>query len=246
MLTHNTIMKLQEMHLGVMANALKDQLTDTTYADMCFEDRLSFLIDAEWSTRRSNRMTRLIKKADYAISDACLENIDYSSDRSLDKSQILRLSTCNYILEHHNVVILGATGAGKTYLACALGMAANRNFYTVKYLRLPDLLVELAIARGDGTYRTVMKHYKTVKLLIIDEWLLFPLKESEARDLLEIVEARNRRASTIFCSQFDVAGWYLKIGEPTVADAVCDRIVNDSYTIKIEGDSMRKRTGLCE
>lgn len=246
MLTHNTIMKLQEMHLGVMANALKDQLTDTTYADMCFEDRLSFLIDAEWSTRRSNRMTRLIKKADYAISDACLENIDYSSDRSLDKSQILRLSACNYILEYHNVVILGATGAGKTYLACALGMAANRNFYTVKYLRLPDLLVELAIARGDGTYRTVMKHYKTVKLLIIDEWLLFPLKESEARDLLEIVEARNRRASTIFCSQFDVAGWYLKIGEPTVADAVCDRIVNDSYTIKIEGDSMRKRTGLCE
>ena len=246
MLTHNTMMKLQEMHLGVMANALNDQLTDTTYADMCFEDRLSFLIDAEWSTRRSNRMTRLIKKADYAISDACLENIDYSSDRSLDKSQILRLSTCNYILEYHNVVILGATGAGKTYLACALGMAANRNFYTVKYLRLPDLLVELAIARGDGTYRTVMKHYKTVKLLIIDEWLLFPLKESEARDLLEIVEARNRRASTIFCSQFDVAGWYLKIGEPTVADAVCDRIVNDSYTIKIEGDSMRKRTGLCE
>lgn len=246
MLTHNTIMKLQEMHLGVMANALNDQLTDTTYADMCFEDRLSFLIDAEWSTRRSNRMTRLIKKADYAISDACLENIDYSSDRSLDKSQILRLSACNYILEYHNVVILGATGAGKTYLACALGMAANRNFYTVKYLRLPDLLVELAIARGDGTYRTVMKHYKTVKLLIIDEWLLFPLKESEARDLLEIVEARNRRASTIFCSQFDVAGWYLKIGEPTVADAVCDRIVNDSYTIKIEGDSMRKRTGLCE
>ena len=246
MLTHNTIMKLQEMHLGVMANALKDQLTDNTYADMCFEDRLSFLIDAEWSTRRSNRMTRLIKKADYANSDAFLENIDYSSDRSLDKSQILRLSTCNYILEYHNVVILGATGAGKTYLACALGMAANRNFYTVKYLRLPDLLVELAIARGDGTYRTVMKHYKTVKLLIIDEWLLFPLKESEARDLLEIVEARNRRASTIFCSQFDVAGWYLKIGEPTVAEAVCDRIVNDSYTIKIEGDSMRKRTGLCE
>ena len=246
MLTHNTIMKLQEMHLGVMANALKDQLTDTAYADMCFEDRLSFLIDAEWSARRSNRMTRLIKKADYAISDACLENIDYASSRSLDKSQILRLSTCNYILEYHNVVILGATGAGKTYLACALGMAANRNFYTVKYLRLPDLLVELAISRGDGTYRTVMKHYKTVKLLIIDEWLLFPLKESEARDLLEIVEARNRKASTIFCSQFDVAGWYLKIGEPTVADAVCDRIVNDSYTIKIEGDSMRKRTGLCE
>jgi DNA replication protein DnaC len=246
MLTNNTLLKLQEMHLGVMANSLKNQLTDTSYMDMSFEDRIGLLIDAEWSTRRSNRMTRLIKKADYAISDACLENIDFSSGRSLDKAQILRLSTCNYILEYHNVVILGATGAGKTYLACALGMAANRNFYTAKYIRLPDLLVELAIARGDGTYRTIMKHYKSVKLLILDEWLLFPLKESEARDLLEIVEARNRKASTIFCSQFDVAGWYLKIGEPTVADAVCDRIVNDSYTVKIEGDSMRKRTGLCK
>ena len=246
MLTNNTLLKLQEMHLGVMANSLKNQLTDTSYRDMSFEDRIGLLIDAEWSTRRSNRMTRLIKKADYAISDACLENIDFSSGRSLDKAQILRLSTCNYILEYHNVVILGATGAGKTYLACALGMAANRNFYTAKYIRLPDLLVELAIARGDGTYRTIMKHYKSVKLLILDEWLLFPLKESEARDLLEIVEARNRKASTIFCSQFDVAGWYLKIGEPTVADAVCDRIVNDSYTVKIEGDSMRKRTGLCK
>ena len=246
MLTNNTILKLQEMHLGVMANSLKDQLTDTSYMDMSFEDRIGLLIDAEWSSRRSNRMTRLIKKAEYAISDACVENIDFCSDRNLDKAQILRLATCNYILEYHNIVILGATGAGKTYLSCALGMAANRNFYTAKYTRLPDLLTELAIARGDGTYRTLMKHYKAVKLLIIDEWLLFPLKESEARDLLEIVEARNRKASTIFCSQFDVAGWYLKIGEPTVADAVCDRIVNDSYTIKVDGDSMRKRNGLCE
>ncbi|OPX84247.1 MAG: transposase/IS protein [Pelotomaculum sp. PtaB.Bin104] len=123
-------------------------------------------------------------------------------------------------------------------------MAASRNFYTVKYVRLPDLLSELAVARGDGSYRKVMKQYKQVKLLILDEWLLFPLKESEARDLLEIVEVRHKRASTIFCSQFDVAGWHLKIGEPTLADAICDRIVHDSYTIMIEGDSMRKKKGI--
>jgi DNA replication protein DnaC len=144
------------------------------------------------------------------------------------------------------VVILGATGSGKTYLSNAFGMAASRNFYSVKYVRLPDLLSEFAIARGEGSYRKVIKQYKQVKLLILDEWLLFPLKESEARDLLEIVEARHKKASTIFCSQFDVAGWHHKIGEPTLADAICDRIVHDSYTIMIEGDSMRKRKGILQ
>lgn len=123
-------------------------------------------------------------------------------------------------------------------------MAASRNFYTVRYMRLPDLLSELAIARGDGSYRKVIKQCNQVKMLILDEWLLFPLKESEARDLLEIVEARHKKASTIFCYQFDIAGWHLKIGEPTIADAICDRIVHDSYTIMSEGDSMRKKKGI--
>jgi len=124
-------------------------------------------------------------------------------------------------------------------------MAASRNFYTVKYVRVPDLLTELAIARGDGTYRKIMTKYKQVKLLILDEWLLFPPKENEARDLLEIVESRYKKASTVFCSQFEVAGWHHKIGEPTLADAICDRIVHDSYTIVIGGkDSMRKRKGI--
>ena len=174
------------------------------------------------------------------------ENIEYSPSRNLDKALISRLSSCVYVLEANNVIILGATGVGKTYLASALGMAANRSFYAVRYIRLPDLLAELAISRGDGTYRKVMKKYKQIKLLILDEYLLFPLKESEARDLLEIVEARHKVASTIFCSQFAVAGWYAKIGEPTLSDAICDRIVHNSYTIKIDGDSMRKRKSISE
>jgi DNA replication protein DnaC len=244
MLNNNTVTKLHEMHLSVMAQAFRDQIKDGIFAEMSFEERFGLLTDAEWATRKSNRMVRLIKKAEYAISTACVEDIEYHPDRQLDKAQILRLSACNYIQECHNIIILGATGSGKTYISNALGMTANRSFYSVKYVRLPDLLSELAIARCDGSYRKVIKQYKQVKLLILDEWLLFPLKESESRDLLEIVEARHKIASTIFCSQFDVAGWHLKIGEPTLADAICDRIVHDSYTIVIKGDSMRKKKGI--
>lgn len=204
MLNDNTVTKLHEMKLSIMSQAFRDQLRDGSFAEMSFEERFGLLVDAEWSNRKSNHMTRLIKKADYAISNACVEDIEYHPNRRLDKAQITRLSTCNYIQECHNVIILGATGSGKTYLSNALGMAASRNFYSGKYMRLPDMLSELAIARGDGSYRKIIKQYKMVKLLILDEWLLFPLKESEARDILEIIEARHKQASTIFCSQFDV------------------------------------------
>ena len=142
--------------------------------------------------------------------------------------------------------MLGATGAGKTYISCALVIASNRNLYTVRYIRLPDLLVEIAMARGDGTYREYMKKLKKVKLLILDEWLLYPLKESEARDVLELVEARSKTASTIFCSQYDTSEWHENLYDSNLADAICDRIIYDAYTIQIEGESMRKRKGIIE
>lgn len=247
MLTENTVNKLREMHLSIMASAFKEQLTDPQFQSMSFEDRLGLIVDKEWCTRKSNHLKRLVKQAGFSEPGACVEDIEYHPDRKLDKSQIARLSTCNYIAEHHNVMLLGATGSGKTYLACALGMAAVRNFLTVKYIRLPELLVDLSIARGSGTIRKVMAQYKKYPLLIIDEWLLYPLKDTESRDLLEIIEARYKKASTIFGSQFDVLGWRDKLSDSILADAICDRNVHDSYTIVIDcKDSMRKRKGILE
>ena len=246
MLNETTVTKLHEIRLSIMAQHFRQQLLNPALNEMTFEERFGLLVDAEWSGRKSNRLKRLIKNASYAVSGACVENIAYHADRKLDKAMIARLESCSYLHENLNVIIMGATGVGKTYLACALGIAANRNFFAARYVRLPDLFSDLAIARVNGSFRKIIKQYTQAKLLILDEWLLFPLSETEARDLLEIIEARHKQGSTIFCSQFDIGEWYPKIGEPVLAEAVCDRIVHNSYKIIISGDSMRKRNGIAE
>lgn len=234
-----TINKLIEMRLTAMADAFRTQLRDNTLADLPFEDRLGLLVDIEYSSRKNNRLKRLIKKATFDQSHACIADVNYSSGRKLNKSQISSLSTCGYIAENHNIIIMGAAGSGKSYLACAFGMEACKQFYAVKYVRLPELFVDLAIARGQGNYKRVLNQYTKVQLLILDEWMLVSLTETEARDLLEIIHARHKRASTIFCSQFSPAGWHGKIGEATIADAILDRIVHDSYIIEIHSDSSK-------
>ena len=250
MTNEETIGKLIEMRMTAMANAFREQLSAPETANLSFEERLGLLIDIEWTSRKNNRLKKLIHNAKFDQPQAHVADINYIAQRKLDQSLITRLGTCTYIEEKHNVIIMGATGSGKSYIGCALGMEACKRFYSVRYVRLPDLLTDLAIARGEGTIKKLFTQYQRVNLLILDEWMLVSLKESEARDLLEIIHSRHKKASTVFCSQFAPAGWHTKIGEATLADAILDRIVYDSYSIEIHNNgnepSMREVYGIKE
>jgi DNA replication protein DnaC len=250
MTNEETIGKLIEMRLTAMAGAFREQMNTPDMANLSFEERLGLLTDIEWTSRKNNRLKKLIHDARFDQPQAYIADINYMAQRKLDQSLIARLAACTYIEEKHNVIIMGATGSGKSYVGCALGMEACKRFYSVRYIRLPDLLTDLAIARGEGTIKKLLYQYQRVNLLILDEWMLVSLKESEARDLLEIIHSRHKKASTIFCSQFAPAGWHAKIGEATLADAILDRIVYDSYSIEIHNNgnepSMREVYGIKE
>ena len=204
MTTQSTIDKLIEMRLTSMSDAFLTQLQDARMRDISFEDRFGMLVDIEYSNRKSNSLKRLIRNAGFDQPDAYIGDINYTSGRKLNRSLIERLATCEYITEHRNLFITGATGSGKTYMACAFGMEACKRRYTTKYVRLPDLLLELEMARNDGTYKKVQSKYANPVLLIIDEWLLLKPTASEQHDILELLHRRRKKSSTIFCSQYVV------------------------------------------
>jgi DNA replication protein DnaC len=251
MINNSTKNKLIEMHLSAMADVFVLQESDPSMKDVAFDERFGMLVDAEYTSRKNNRYKRLIKKAELEQPDASIAGIDYHSGRKLNRELINRLATCDYISDFRNIFITGATGSGKTYLACAFGLAACKRYYSTKFVRMPDMLIELQAAREEGTFSKVIAKYTKPVLLIIDEWLLIRLNDKEVRNLFEVISKRRKHSSTIFCSQFLEAGWYDQLGgEGTLADAIMDRIAYDSYKINIvsidpaKDISMRERYGL--
>lgn len=235
MTIQSTTDKLIEMRLTSMADAFTLQNADPNMKEVSFEDRFGMLVDIEYSNRKSNSLKRLIRNADFDQPEAHIADINYTSGRKLNRTLIDRLATCEYITEHRNLFITGATGSGKTYMACAFGMEACKQRFRTRYVRLPELLMDLEMARNDGTYKKVQAKYANPVLLIIDEWLLLKPNESEQDDILELLHRRRRNSSTIFCSQYDSSGWYEQLGgdDSPLAEAILDRIKHDAYKINI-------------
>ncbi len=240
MLTHPILDKLQTLRLTGMYQALVEQLQMPDIAALTFEERLGLLVDRESTERENRRLTTRLRQAKLRQT-ACIEDIDYRHPRGLDKSLMARLATCQWVRERHNVLITGPTGIGKTWLGCALGHKACREGLTVLYLRLPRFLPELPIAKGDGRYGKLLTTLAKTDVLILDDWGLAPFSDENRRDLLEIVEDRHERRATIITSQLPVEHWHDALGDPTLADAILDRLVHNAYKIALHGESMRKR-----
>jgi DNA replication protein DnaC len=240
MLNHPTLDNLLALKLTGMAKALSEQMAVPESQALSFEERLGLLVDREMTARSDRRLTTRLRQAKLRLS-ASLEDIDYRHPRGLDKAVMARLATCQWVREHHNVLITGPTGIGKTWLGCALGHKACREGYTVLYLRLPRLLQELPLAKGDGRYPKLMASLAKTALLILDDWGLASLSDENRRDVLEVLEDRHGRSATLVTSQFPVEHWHEALGNPTLADAILDRLLHNAYKITLRGDSMRKR-----
>ncbi len=239
MLTEETLTKLSQMRLHGFAHALTQQLDDEQYAELTFAERVGLLVDREWTEREARRLTRRLQHAKLR-EPACVEDLDYRHARGLDRALMQRLATCEWITKHQNLIIEGPTGVGKTFIACALAQKACRDGHTALYRRVPRLLHELLIARADGSYPRLLSRIAKTDLLVLDDWGLAPLADQERRDLLEVLEDRWGNHSTLVAAQLPVAAWHKIIGEPTVADAIVDRLVHNAHRLTLKGESMRK------
>jgi DNA replication protein DnaC len=239
MLIEQTLEKMHVMKLSGMADGLRQQLGSAQHATLAFDERLGLLVDAEWTAREQRKLTKRLRAAKLRY-PASIEDVDFKHPRGLDRQQVLSLGNCGFVHSRHNLVITGPTGIGKSYLACAFVERACRRGYKAAYLRLPRLLQQLAVGRGDGSYARILERMARLDLLAIDDWLLAPLRDTERRDLVEVVEDRSERASTLIASQLSPKDWHASIGDPNLADAICDRLLHNAHRLELKGPSKRR------
>jgi DNA replication protein DnaC len=239
MLTQPLFDKLTKLGLSGFRQALEEQLQSPHFADLSFEERLGLLVDIETTRRANNSLRRRIRAARFPIV-ATIEDLDLSAKRGLDRGQVLQLAQSEWVSRHLNLLILGATGAGKTFLGCALGRAACQAGCKVRFERTSRLLQSLEMAHADGSYPHLLRSLARIQLLIFDDWLRDPLSSSQARDLLEILDDRYGRCATMVVTQVPVVDWHSRIPDPTISDSVLDRLVHNAYRLELKGDSMRK------
>lgn len=238
MLNNPTVEKLKDMKLKVMAQMMSEP--DNSLKDLSFEERLGIMVDKEWLSKKNSRIKRLLNNATLGL-NACVEDIDYTVDRKIDKKIVQTLSACSFIEQKLNIIISGKTGSGKTYIACALGNTACRYGYSVRYYRIPELLLEIQEAKNENHYCRYMSSLQSIKLLILDDIGLKSYTLEESRDILEITESRYNKASTILSGQVSHTKWYDLFPDPTIADAIMDRIIHNSYILAFDSkQSMRE------
>lgn len=240
MLNHPIMEKLEMMKFYGMRKAFEEQLQMADIEKLGFEERFGLIVDREKTEREDRRLKTRLRKAKLRLA-ASIEDIDFNHPRGLDKELVLSLASCQWIKAHHNIFITGPTGVGKSYLSCALAHKACREGYSALYLRLPKLFADLGLAKGDGRYSKLLSGFAKTNLLVLDDWGLSKLSREQQRDFLEIIEDRSELQSTVITSQVPVLHWHEIIGDPTMADAILDRMVHNAYKIDLKGGSMRKK-----
>ena len=244
MLSEQTVTTLYAMKLNGMAEAYKEQQHETQVADLAFDDRFAMLVDRQCIWRDDRALQTRLKNARLKL-PALVEDIDYQASRGLKRSQIEQLATSEWIRYHQNCIITGPTGTGKTFLACAIAQKAARDSARVRYYVAAKLFRELANAHADGSYGRLGTKLQKTELLVIDDWGMETLKAAQYRDFLEVLDDRHGSGSTLLTSQFPVNLWHDTIGNPTLADAILDRLIHNAYRIELSGESMRKKKGKC-
>jgi DNA replication protein DnaC len=245
MLTQPTIEKLNSMKLTAMAKAFADQMQCPDITQLTFEERFGLIVDHQVTDLENRRMQSRLKKAKLRL-PASLEDLDFKQERGLDRSTVMSLALNQWVTSHHNILVTGPTGAGKSYLACALAQKACRDGYATLYQRVPRLLQEIAVSRLDGRYAKLIAPITKCEVLILDDLLISPLTREEQRELLEIVEERYDRKATIVTSQLPVKAWHDAMQDPTLADAILDRLVHNSYKLELKGESMRRKRSMLD